>query len=385
MNRAFALALAFAACDAPVSSPILDGGATAPDLARADGPSTMPSPTVFRVHYPAGAHTISIRGSTGPLDWYHGQPMLAGADDTWTFSTGAIDSPVEWKPLIDDQTWSRGPNYRANPGDTVDVYPHFINASGQVVVLFQSFHSQYLPDDRTVWAYLPPSYGENARARYPVLYMHDGQNLFDPSLAFGGIEWGVDETLDAGAEDGSIAETLVIGIGNTQARIYEYTPTDGGMGGGGGDLYLKLIASELKPAVDGTLRTNPAVDATGIMGSSLGGLISAYAGTTRPDVFGRVGAMSPSTWWDNDVIVTDVAATKGKPEPLRVYVDSGDSGTSNDDVTDTNILAQTYLNIGFSAGNDFLHVVQPGGQHNEFYWAERLPASFRFLLGPRIQ
>ncbi len=411
--RALALALIVAGCGSPAPEPtatdaavgdaalagdaayvgdaaIVGDAAAAPDArppAPADGAAAdlAPAPTVIRVHYPAGGHALAVRGSTGPLDWNHGLPMTAGADDTWTWQSDAVAAPLEWKPLLDDATWSRGPNYKVMPGATVDAWPHFTSTAGKVVVLIQTFHSQKLPDDRTIRAYLPASYDENTRATYPVVYMHDGQNLFDPALAFGGNEWMVDETLDGAAEDGSIRETIVIGIDNTPARIYELTPTDGGMGGGGGDAYLAMITDELKPRVDQMLRTRPGRADTAILGSSLGGLISAYAGVKRPDVFGLVGAMSPSTWWDNDVIIGDVAATKGaKVRPDRVYVDSGDSGQDNDDVANTNMLAQTYLSIGYVEGADFHHVVQAGGQHNEIYWAQRLPGALAFLLGARV-
>ena len=159
--------------------------------------------------------------------------------------------------------------------------------------------------------------------------MHDGQNLFDPATAFGGVEWGVDEALDAAGEAGRCASgttcgndgecsagpclttraTIVIGIDNTARRIWELTPTvDASIGdGGGADAYLTMVATELKPVVDAMLRTAPGPADTAIMGSSLGGLVSAYAGVTRPAVFGLVGAMSPSTWWDDRVIIDRVA------------------------------------------------------------------------------
>ena len=120
------------------------------------------------------------------------------------------------------------------------------------------------------------------------------------------------------------------------------------------------------------------------MGSSLGGLASAYAGVTRADVFGLVGEMSPSTWWGGTVILAEVSTTPTRPaKPLRVYVDSGDSGASNDDVVNTTELAARYRKAGYTDAKDLLHVVQPGAQHNEFYWAQRLPAALHFLLGPR--
>lgn len=397
--RLLAACLILSGCGAPSSG--IDGGDFNPDgasqslfdagagldAAASDAlniPLDMKFATVLRVHYPAGQHSIALRGSTGPLDWNKGIAMAAGADDVWTWSSAALDAPLEWKPLLDDATWSRGPNYKVTPGATADVYPHFTATGGKVVKLIDPFHSTKLPDDRAIRAYLPPSYDENSRATFPVVYMHDGQNLFDPLLAFGGNPWKVDQTLDAAAEDGSIREAIVIGIDNTSARIHELTPTDGGMGGGGGDAYLAMIIEELKPLVDKMLRTRPGRADTAILGSSLGGLISAYAGVRRPDVFGLVGAMSPSTWWDNLVIVTDVAATQGAAtRPARLYLDSGDSGQDMDDVANTDKLAQTYLSIGFVEGLDFHHIVQPGGQHNEIYWAERLPGALAFLLGPR--
>lgn len=349
------------------------------------GTTPRPTATTLRIHYPAGGHTLALRGDGAGLSWDHGVALAAGAEDTFTFTVADLQAPLSWKPLLDDSTWSRGPNYTVTPGATVDVYPHFTTVAGTVTKLIATFHSTVLANDRAIWAYLPPSYAENTRARFPVLYMHDGQNLFDPALAFGGNEWKVDETLDAAAEDGSIEELIVIGVENTSQRIYEYTPTTdpSTAGGGGGDLYLAMLKGELKPQIDAMLRTIPDRARTAILGSSLGGLISAYAGVKQPEVWGIVGAMSPSTWWNNEVIIGDVGGMPTGARPARVYVDSGDSGASNDDVANTNMLAATYVNIGYASGVDFLHVVQAGGQHNEVYWAERLPGALQFLFGPR--
>jgi predicted alpha/beta superfamily hydrolase len=389
------------------------GGDDGPDPRTVDAPLAIdaaidaaPAVTAVRVHYPAGARTLSLRGSGGGLSWTSGTAMTAGADDTWTLAFADLAAPIELKPLLDDATWARGANYHLAPGQTIDLYPHFTSTHGRVVALVQRFHSTALGDDRTIRAYLPPSYDENTRARYPVVYMHDGQNLFDPALAFGGVEWQVDEAFDAAGEAGrctdgsacgndgecgamgacrSTREAIVIGIDNAPDRIWELTPTrDASIGdGGGADTYLRMMTEELKPAVDGMLRTLPGPGDTAIAGSSLGGLVSAYAGVKEADVFGLVGAMSPSTWWDDRVIIDDVAASPATPRPLRVYVDSGDGGASMDDVTNTRALAQTYDMIGYTPGVDLKHVVQPGGQHNELYWSQRFPGAIAFLLGAR--
>jgi predicted alpha/beta superfamily hydrolase len=173
-------------------------------------------------------------------------------------------------------------------------------------------------------------------------------------------------------------------VANTVNRIYEYTPsTDPGTpGGGGADLYIQMLIQELKPVVDGMLRTRPDVASTALAGSSLGGLLTAYAGLEHPEVYGLLGELSPSTWWNNDVIVGDVMTTKPAPaRPLAVYIDSGQGNV--DDESDTDQLAAAYLGLGYVDGTNFRHIVQPGAQHNEIYWAERFPGAMQLLLGVR--
>ena len=386
-----------------------------PDVARPPGEArqpdrgvdrTGPSATVLRVHYPAGSGKLTVRGGGAPLSWSQGLALTSGTDDTWTLTTTELAGTIEWKPLLDDQTWSLGPNYHVTAGQTVDVYPHFSVAKGQVEILIASFSSTALANSRTIWAYLPPTYLENSRARMPVVYMHDGQNLFDPALAYGGNPWHADDAIDAAASSGTCSsgssctkdgdcggkgscetfrEAIIIGVANTPDRVAEYTPVpDPVEGGGKGDLYLKMLTDELKPKVDALLRTRPEREHTALAGSSLGGLISAHAGVTRPDVFGLIGAMSPTTWWANTAIITEVQNSKGKtPRALKVYVDSGDSGPDQDDAADTKLLAAAYVAIGYVEGQDLHYLVGAGHQHNEIYWAKRLPAALAFLLGPR--
>ncbi len=405
LSLSLLIALPLAACGGDDGAPAGPDAAPGIDAAvdAAIGPDAAVG-TVVRVHYPAGARTVSLRGSGGPLSWTSGTAMTPGADDTWTLTISELAGPIELKPLLDDTTWSRGPNYHLAPGQSVDLYPHFTSTRGQVVTLIQRFHSTELGDDRTIRAYLPPSYGENTRARYPVVYMHDGQNLFDPATAFGGVEWRVDESLDAAGEAGRCSngttcgndgdcgagaclttrQAIVVGIDNAPDRIWELTPTrDADVGdGGGADRYLAMVGGELKPVVDTMLRTQPGPADTAIMGSSLGGLVSAYAGLQEPDVFGLVGALSPSTWWDDRVIIARVAASAGAtPRPRRVYVDSGNAGPSMDGVTDTTMLVRAYDDAGYTPFVDLQHVIQNGGTHTEQYWAQRFPAAAFFLLG----
>jgi predicted alpha/beta superfamily hydrolase len=362
---------------APADVGVKDAGADAPIDA-------LSSATTVIVHYPlASGQTLALRGSAGSLNWTTGAILTSAGANAWQWSSSNLLTSVEVKPLLDDAEWSRGPNYIITPGKTTHLYPHFKASKGAVTTRWLAFASKMLSNTRPVYVYLPAPYAENTEARFPVVYMHDGQNLFDPNLAFGGNEWKADETMDEGVEKGTIREAIIVGIGNTSARMSEYTPVnDPDYGGGGGDKYLEMIEKELKPTVDAELRTMNGREDTAILGSSLGGLISAYAGIGHAGTFGLVGAMSPSTWWNNVWLVGKVATTPASPRPVRVYVDSGDGGSSKDGVDNTKKLADAYRALGYKDDATLKYVMQAGGQHNELYWAERLPGALAFILGP---
>ncbi|HEX4451484.1 MAG TPA: alpha/beta hydrolase-fold protein [Kofleriaceae bacterium] len=406
-----AIVIALAGCSAPHATPATPD-ASLPDAATASIDAAS-GDAIVRVHYPMAGHAMTIRGGGAGLAWTSGVAMIAAGTDTVEFDLHGLAAAIEWKPLLDDATWARGPNYHVAPGDTLEIYPHFTATAGQVVTLIADFHSAMLNDDRAIYAYLPASYAENSDATYPVVYMHDGQNLWAalPQLAFSGT-WNADTAFDTATEQGTCSgwgaqplggapalcngdgdcasgtcrtfpEAIVIGVANTTDRIYEYTPTTDPTtpGGGGADAYLAMLALELKPAIDAQLRTQPQVASTLMAGSSLGGLVTAYAGTTHADVFGKLAELSPSTWWNTDVIVGDVAATPAAPRPQIVYVDSGQGDV--DDESDTDQLATAYLQLGYIAGENFRHVVQPNAQHDETYWAQRFPGAMQLVLGDR--
>src|SRR6266702_2410137 len=254
------------------------------------------------VHYPTGwGHSITVRGSGAGLSWYQGTPARWSDGDAWLVDIN-VTAAIELKPLFDDVTWAQGPNWKLAPGQTLDVWPHFYHAHGRLERL-SGWYSHVLNDSRDVVVYVPPSYDENWEERYPVVYMHDGANLFYDAESFTGIAWNIAGAMDQGAADASIREAIVVGIYSDANRIWELTPTDGGYGGGGADKYLSFIADELKAQMDLHYRTLTDRGHTAIMGSSLGGLASVYAGVTRSDAFGLVGALSPSTWWDGTYIL----------------------------------------------------------------------------------
>jgi predicted alpha/beta superfamily hydrolase len=209
--------------------------------------------------------------------------------------------------------------------------------------------------------------------------MHDGQNLFQSSTSFGGVEWKVDETLDGLIAAGSAQEVIVVGINNTSNRIAEYTPTiDPGYGGGNANAYLDFIESAILPFVNTTYRTLSGPSNTFMMGSSLGGLVSFFAGWSRSSVYGTIGAISASFWWNDEELTVEVEQFTDPKIPVRVYLDvGGKEGAESQVVKMRNAL----LALGYQYGSDLAYYFDPPGQHNEASWAQRLPTILPFIVG----
>lgn len=250
------------------------------------------------------------------------------------------------------------------------------------LVTHEAFHSDYLPDDRDITIFLPPGY-EASDERYPVLYLHDGQNLFDPDAAFAkGQHWRVGETATTLIESARIPPVIIVGINNTGARrLHEYTQThDRRRGGGGAEAYGQLIVRELKPFVDARYRTLPEAAHTGIGGSSLGGLVSLYLGLEYPDVFSRLALMSPSVWWDRRAILRNVRNARPKPR-LRIWVDIG-TREGRYHVENARLLKAGLSKNGWVEGDDLHYEEVPDGTHSEGAWAERFGRVLEFLFAP---
>ncbi|HEX5042447.1 MAG TPA: alpha/beta hydrolase-fold protein [Candidatus Polarisedimenticolaceae bacterium] len=251
--------------------------------------------------------------------------------------------------------------------------------------VLQDVHSPQLDNRRDLLVLLPPSWPEEGR-RWPVLYMQDGQNLFDAATSFAG-DWGVAETMEELSR--KEIEAIVVGIPNTGSqRLDEYSPFHHpGHGGGKGDAYLEFLVSTVKPLVDAAFPTDPAREATGILGSSMGGLISLYALFRRPDVFGLCGAMSPAFWFAHGALLDFVRHTP--KVPARIYLDTGTREmprirfwrTSRR--SSASEMAAILRHKGYVEGTDLRYVVEKEGEHNEGAWRRRLPGALRFLLGPR--
>ncbi len=244
----------------------------------------------------------------------------------------------------------------------------------------EQFQSSHLPDARDIVVYLPPGY-EETDARYPVLYMHDGQNLFDPETAFQeGAHWRLGETADALIQAGALSPLLIVGIANTgERRLEEYTPTrDKKLGGGLADQYGRLLVEELKPFIDETYRTRRDPASTALGGSSLGGLVTLYLGLAYPDVFGSLAVMSPSVWWDRRVILKTVRGARPKP-PLRLWVDMG-TAEGRRGLDDVRMLKAALVGAGWVAGKDLHYAEYEGGRHSEEAWADRAGEMLTWLF-----
>jgi enterochelin esterase-like enzyme len=252
------------------------------------------------------------------------------------------------------------------------------------LLLHRQFVSAFLPARRDIIVSLPPDYfssGLRTGRRYPVLYLQDGQNLFDGSTSFiKGSFWDVQTTSDRLIEEGAIEPLIVVGIYNTGVeRMEEYTPMrDPNLAGGNANLYGRLLVEELKPWVDQTYRTLDGPAHTGVGGSSLGGLVSLYLGLTWAHVFGRLAVLSPSVWWARGGMLSYVRRTRPEPRP-RIWLDVGLSeGPAM--IKKCDELHRLLERRGWREGIEMQYLRVPGGRHNEDAWAKRVDPLLRFLF-----
>lgn len=234
---------------------------------------------------------------------------------------------------------------------------------------------------RSIIVYLPPGYDLEAERRYPVLYMQDGQNLFDSATAFNGQEWEFDETAQELIHDGEIEPLIVVGLYNTgERRIDDYTPSvdPKQKKGGKADLYGRFLVEELKPFIDRRYRTLPSAEHTGLGGSSLGGLVTLYLGLKYPNIFSRLMVMSPSVWWDHAMILEFVNRLPAKPT-TRIWLDIG---TREGRITPLLVrkLCRTMIHKGWRLEADLKYTEVEGGVHNEKAWGDRVEPALRFLF-----
>jgi predicted alpha/beta superfamily hydrolase len=372
----------------------------------------------IRARVPAGTPTLYLAGNLPELGPWRpdGRAMAGEARERTVRITAARGTTLEYKFTLG--TWDRealGPSGSVPPnnrlvvnGDTVVVHEiadfkkdprEYIadwRGSGVLgrLVYWTDLRSAFLGPTRHVEVWLPPGYDSATSTRYPVLYMSDGQNLFDPRIANTGVDWGVDEAVMRLVRAGDIPPIIVVGAWSTSERFAEYSPWHNA------SAYARFLIEELMPRVNREFRTLTGPQHTAVMGSSMGGLLSFYLVTHHPDVFGACGCVSthfplseaqvrdefpgvatPATPDTTPYIVRDIAAGMTIPRATRYWFDYGSLGLDSAYGPTHEIVRAWLLRQGLLEGRDFVVRRYEGLTHNEASWRARLEDPLTFLFG----
>ncbi len=272
---------------------------------------------------------------------------------------------LAFKPCIrlgDDLHWSEGPNKLAllSTQRRHRIYPRFQSGSKGALTPVRIIPSTILDRDHRVRVYIPAGYGENRLKSYPVLYMHDGRNLFLPQEAFEGKEWRVDENLEMLDSMNLIDQVIVVGL-HAGDREREYTSP-------GYESYGRALVEEIKPWIDLNFRTLPQRRWTGIMGSSLGGVVTLFVAWQWPEIFANASCLSSTFGYQDDLLKRVEEADISRRRHLRIYLDSGWPG---DNYEATLSMALALIERGFRLGNNLFHFAFPNAAHDESAWSAR--------------
>lgn len=359
------------------SSPSMSDLAPPPSLSR------PPPFTAIEVVYPTDKGRIGLRGSHAPLSWEHTEPPVEIIGDRHLFRVAVPPGEVlDVKVVRNDDDWAAGRNYALHPGDHLTIEPSFDAHHSRLVA------GQQL-GDIAYDVLLPPSYDEQPRKRYPVLYALDGQSLWSTSSDPYGV-WSLERTLDELYDLGAVAEMIVVAVHTGEARMDRLTPVpDPAHGGGMATAFLEKLTGELVPAIDAAYRTRTGREATSILGSSLGGLFAFWAAWSRPEVFGQAACLSSSFWWANRWPVRLVQA-EGAPDPRpEIYLDSGAARDAleqdihaRDGFHHTRSMFRALVEVGYTPGEDLHRLVFTGATHDAASWAARSAIPLQLLFPP---
>jgi predicted alpha/beta superfamily hydrolase len=252
-------------------------------------------------------------------------------------------------------------------------------AEENVEIIDEDFFIPQLNRTRRIWLYLPPDYNTTSK-RYPVIYMQDGQNLFDVLTSFSG-EWKIDESMNDLHDAGDYG-AIVVGIDNGGGeRINEYSPwVNPNYGGGNGEAYAAFLANTLKPHIDSIYRTLPGREYTAVAGSSLGANISMYTGIEYQDVFGKVGIFSPAFWFSDSSFIH--LESKGITQDLRVYFVAGQNESASI-IADMMEMYDALVDAGQDE-SEMYFLSEPDGAHSEWFWAREYPDCYEWLFDELI-
>ena len=325
-------------------------------------------------------------------DWDPGRVELRKESDSlWTYTAKFPKAfRLEWK--ITRGSWNNQAIYEQGviPGnaflditkDTILIvrprsWSDFgIQRMGRItgtVRYHRKFKGKGLQHDRDVIVWLPPSYARKIKQRFPVLYMHDGQNVFDPTTSFIGADWQVDEVADSLIKASQMEECIIVAIYNSSDRVPEYSDSELGRN------YAKFVVTELKPFIDRTYRTRADAPHTGVMGSSMGGLCSFLFAWWYPEVFSKAGCLSSAFLFDNDKILKEVKSYGGPRKRIRIYMDCGGRGMEARLKKGMDDMRATLKEKGYKEGIDFEYFYDETAEHNEAAWAARVWRPLKFL------
>jgi predicted alpha/beta superfamily hydrolase len=325
----------------------------------------------LRVHYPEGSGRVVLRTEQ---DWeVDVPPSQVSADGTVsTFSLEARKPFLYFKPLLrnaEGERWAVGANalLSLTTDDPAEVFPHFNGSDTGTYSTLIERDSAILGRKHLVRVYLPPGYHENTLHRYPVLYMQDGKNLFFPDEAFLGQDWGVGEAVRLLDSMNAVDRVVIVGI-HSGDRMGEYTRP-------GYEAYARSVVEELKPEIDRRIRVLTSPRETGVIGSSLGGVVSFYMAWEYPEIFGYAACMSSTFSHKDDLIERVLTEPK---HTSKFYLDSGWPG---DNYEVTLAMAMAFGRRGYRVRQDFLHLVFPLDEHDEKAWGRRLHLPVQVGLG----
>jgi len=348
---------------------------------------------------------LGLRGGHPPLSWQ--RPLMARPIGGGRYGLEIRferlpfgNQPVAYKARIErlgqgpDQGWEPGRNHaiRLEAGARIarpfGAEPAAVAwpRTGMIERLGRIASAHVAPRHVQVW--LPPAYAADTTRRHPVLYLHDGQNVFDGESA--GAEWMVDETAQRLAGQGLIEAPIIVAVDSVATRVQDYTPSRmtlppqrAGTGraetvGGGAAAYGRFLAEELKPLIDARYRTRPDRASTAVGGSSLGGLVSLWLALHRSDTFGAALVVSPSVWWDERFALRDLETLKAPPSPRpRLWLDMG-AREGEEALPAARQLRQALMTRGWDSAT-LAYVEDPEGAHDEASWAARVDGMLRFL------
>jgi predicted alpha/beta superfamily hydrolase len=265
--------------------------------------------------------------------------------------------------------------------------------SSSRLVYHPRFRSAHLDNERSVTVYLPPGYEESRERRYPVIYLHDGQNVFEAHTSAFGIAWDASRTADRLIGAGRLEPVIQVAVNNTPDRLFEYAPfadPNVNVNEGRNHSYGQFLFDEVKPFIDRMYRTKPEREHTGIVGSSMGGLSTLSLAWKKHDLFSMAGILSPSLWWSRNRILRELENAENITwmRTMRFWLDMGNKEGGARAVVPpalqrTRRLVELFDDQGLLPGKDYYYWEVAGGEHNEAHWAARYDKVLLFFLGKR--